>query len=182
MRGIRFNGWRRIGIILSIVWVLVGTWWAQQAVFAPVRAGYSKCISLGVAPNICKAGMDAGVARRKKEELPGAIAAFAIAPIALAWLIIWIALWVRARLPVGGVEGASPEQVQGRGRMDWISGAYNWKRRAVLFAGLAAACYALGWYPASVGFCVGVVCGIWMERGVEKSETKEVAKEPTLSA
>ena len=52
--------------------------------------------------------------------------------------------------------------------MDWISGAYNWKRRAVLFAGLAAACYALGWYPSSVGFCVGVVCGIWMERGVEK--------------
>ena len=85
---------------------------------------------------------------------------------------------MRARLPVSGVEGASPERLQGRGRMDWISGAYKWKRRAVLFAGLAAACYALGWYPASVGFCVGVVCGIWMERGVEKSETKEGAKDP----
>ena len=60
MRGIRLNGWQRIGIILSIVWVFVGTWWAQQAVFAPVRAGYSKCISLGVAPNICKVGMDTG--------------------------------------------------------------------------------------------------------------------------
>ena len=168
MRGVRLNGWQRIGIILSIVWVLVGAWWAQQAVFAPVRAGYSKCISLGVAPSICKAGMDTGVARRKKEELPGAIAVFALAPIALAWLIIWIALTVRARLPASGVEAASPERGQGKGRMDWISGAYNWKRRAVLFAGLAAACYALGWYALSVGFCVGVVCGIWMERGVEE--------------
>ena len=95
MRGVCFNGWQRIGIILSIVWVLVGAWLAQQAVYAPVRAGYSKCISLGVAPSICKAGLDTGMARRKKEELPGAIAVFALAPIALVWLIIWIVRWVR---------------------------------------------------------------------------------------
>ena len=95
MRGFRFNGWQRIGIILSVLWVLVGAWLAQQAVYAPVRAGHSKCISLGVAPNICKTGMDAGIARKKKEELPGAIAVFALAPIALVWLIIWIARWAR---------------------------------------------------------------------------------------
>jgi hypothetical protein len=167
MRGVRLNGWQRIGIILSIVWVFVGAWWAQQAVFAPVRAGYSKCISLGVAPSICKQGLDAGMARRKKEQLPSTVAVFALAPIALAWLIIWSALWVRARLPASGVEVASPEQVQARRPTDWIGGANNWKRRAVLFAGLAAACYALGWYPLAIGFCVGVVCGIWIERGVE---------------
>jgi hypothetical protein len=95
MRGVRLNGLQRIGIILSVLWLLVGAWFAQQAVYAPVRAGYSKCISLGVAPNICKAGMDAGIARRKKEELPGAIAVFALAPIALVWLIIWMVRWVR---------------------------------------------------------------------------------------
>ena len=65
MRGVRLNGWQRIGIILSVLWLLVGAWFAQQAVYAPVRAGYSKCISLGVAPNICKAGMDAGIARKE---------------------------------------------------------------------------------------------------------------------
>ena len=52
--------------------------------------------------------------------------------------------------------------------MDLISGAHNWTRRAALFAGLAAVCYALDWYPWSIGFCVGLVCGIWMERGVEE--------------
>ena len=91
MRGLRL---KRIGIILSVLWVLVGAWLAQQAVYAPVRAGHSKCISLGVAPSICKAELDKGIARRKKE-LPGAIAVFALAPIALVWLIIWILRWIR---------------------------------------------------------------------------------------
>ena len=89
MRGL--NGWQRIGIILSVLWVLVGAWLAQQAVYAPVRAGHSKCISLGVSPTICKAELDKGIAR-KKEELPGAIAVFALAPIILVWLIAWVAL------------------------------------------------------------------------------------------
>ena len=94
MRGVRLNGWQRIGIILSVLWVLVGAWLAQQAVYAPVIAGHSKCLSLGVPPSICKVQLDAGIAR-KKEEIPGAIAVFALAPIALIWLIIWIARWVR---------------------------------------------------------------------------------------
>ena len=95
MRGFRLHSWQRVGIILSVLWVLVGAWLAQQAVYAPLRTGHSKCISLGVAPSICKAELDKGMARRKKEELPGAIAVFALAPIALVWLIIWIVRWVR---------------------------------------------------------------------------------------
>jgi hypothetical protein len=94
MAGFRFNGWQRIGIILSVLWLLGGTWLAQQAVYAPVRAGYSKCISLGVPLSICKAELDKGVARKKKE-LPGAIAVFALGPIVLFWLIAWIVRWVR---------------------------------------------------------------------------------------
>ena len=57
-------------------------------------AGHSKCISLGVPPSICKVQLDAGIAR-KKEEIPGAIAVFALAPIALVWFIIGIVHWVR---------------------------------------------------------------------------------------
>ena len=72
MRTFRRNGWQRIGIILSVLWVLVGAWLAQQSVYAPVRAGHSKCISLGVTPSICKAELDKGIAR-KKEELQGAM-------------------------------------------------------------------------------------------------------------
>ena len=105
MRGFRLNGWQRIGIILSIIWVLVGAWLAQQAVYAPVRAGHSKCISLGVVPSICKAELDKGIARRKKEELPGAIAVFALAPIALVWLVIWMVRWIRRGFQRARLEG-----------------------------------------------------------------------------
>ena len=95
MRGFQLHSWQRVGIILSVLWVLLGAWLAQQAVYAPLRTGYSKCISLGVAPSICKAELDKGTARRKKEKLPGAIAVFAFAPIALVWLIIWMVRWLR---------------------------------------------------------------------------------------
>ena len=95
MRGFRLHSWQRVGIILSVLWVLVGAWLAQQAVYAPLRTGYSKCISLGVAPSICKAELDKGIARRKKEKLPGAIAVFAFAPLALVWLIIGMMRWLR---------------------------------------------------------------------------------------
>jgi hypothetical protein len=57
-RGFRLNSWQRVGMVLSVLWVLVGAWLVQQAVYGPVRAGYSKCISLGVAPSICKTGLD----------------------------------------------------------------------------------------------------------------------------
>ena len=94
MRGFRLKGWQRIGILLSVLWLLVGAWLAQQAVYAPLRAGYSKCLSLSVPPSICKAELDKGIAR-KTEELPGAIAVFALGPIILVWLIAWIVRWVR---------------------------------------------------------------------------------------
>ena len=56
MRGVRLNSWQRVGIALSVLWVIVGAWLAQRVVFDPVRAGYSKCMSLGVGPSICKGG------------------------------------------------------------------------------------------------------------------------------
>ena len=74
-----------------------GCLWEHGGVYAPVRAGHSKCISLGVAPSICKAELDKGIARRKKEELPGAVAVFALAPIAIVWLIIWTMRRIRRR-------------------------------------------------------------------------------------
>ena len=89
MRGFRLNSWQRVGIVLSVLWVIVGAWLAQRVVFDPVRAGYSKCISLGVAPSICKAELDKGIARRK-ERLPGAIGVFALAPISVAWLLTYV--------------------------------------------------------------------------------------------
>ena len=87
---------------------------AQQAVYAPVRAGYTKCIFLGVVPSICKAGLDTGIARRRKEELPGALAGFALTPIALLWLIIWIGRWVKTRLAARETKGFARSNDTGR--------------------------------------------------------------------
>ena len=62
MRGFRLNSWQRVGIVLSVLWVIVEevASFSQRVVFDPVRAGYSKCISLGVGPSICKAELDKG--------------------------------------------------------------------------------------------------------------------------
>ena len=99
MRGVRLNSWQRVGIALSVLWVIVGAWLAQRVVFDPVRAGYSKCMSLGVGQSICKAELGKGIARRK-ERLPGAIGVFALAPISVAWLLTYVIVWtVRWRVP-----------------------------------------------------------------------------------
>ena len=31
MRGFRLNGWQRLGIVLSVLWLIVGTIWAYAA-------------------------------------------------------------------------------------------------------------------------------------------------------
>jgi hypothetical protein len=46
MRGFRLNGWQRIGIVLSVIWLPVGAWLAVKFLHDPVWEGYRICQSL----------------------------------------------------------------------------------------------------------------------------------------
>jgi hypothetical protein len=48
-RGFRLNGWQRIGIVLSVVWAIVGGLWGMKQAVAPAWRQFNACMSL---PNV----------------------------------------------------------------------------------------------------------------------------------
>jgi hypothetical protein len=42
----RLNGWQRLGVILSVIWIFVGPAWAWQELFAPVSQSYAVCMDV----------------------------------------------------------------------------------------------------------------------------------------
>lgn len=93
MRGFRLNGWQRIGIVLSVVWAIAVIVWDTLEVIRHKRL-LSQCLS-GADPvmNYCA----------RTYEVPwfmnAMIVLAALAPIPIAWLLVWglVALvrWVR---------------------------------------------------------------------------------------
>ena len=91
MLGFRLNRWQRIGIVLSSLWAIVGTIWAQRVLF-PTNL-YSKCVDAGVTDAaFCKRIYDAHIANAEKYQL-GVTLIYAVAPVAIAWLLVYIVVW-----------------------------------------------------------------------------------------
>lgn len=103
----RLNGWQRIGVILSCIWLPIGFFWGGgswvEAEGAPVSRALTSCIvnsdSSRAAENACQAIFD--------RDWPVAIAghwwagiAFALIPAIVCWLLAWMTVrlfrWVRA--------------------------------------------------------------------------------------
>jgi hypothetical protein len=114
MRKFRLNGWQRIGIVLSIIWVPLGFVWAIKY-FAPpdhflewpfVKSCYEQ-EAKRPSPNYGHCDQDAQKwyeSQFKFRELQIANAErlalwFALAPIPIVWLlvysVVWIGRWVR---------------------------------------------------------------------------------------
>ena len=72
MRGLRLNGWQRIGIVLSVVWLFVGAWWGLSQLFDPVWSSYRTCVTVALEGltkyEECKQNLDRDLA------MPGASA------------------------------------------------------------------------------------------------------------
>jgi hypothetical protein len=97
-RGFRLNGWQRIGIVLSVVWAIVGGLWGMKQAVAPAWRQFNACMSL---PNV-----DVKVSEEIKNEDLAAIqpwstaAIVGLVPIPIVWLIAYalvaIVRWIRA--------------------------------------------------------------------------------------
>jgi hypothetical protein len=98
MRGFRLNGWQRIGIVLSIVWTLCVSMWFFQHVPGANDPGiasvYLQCIS---APNanrgVCKARAE-WFSEEARSEFRAGWSWAALAPIVVAWLLVYVVVWV----------------------------------------------------------------------------------------
>jgi hypothetical protein len=99
----RLNGWQRIGIVASVLWVIGGGIWGNSLGLAPgeyVAQAYEQCLLSSYSDReACSA--------RFERDWPEAIkyhwhlaAAFAFLPIPLAWLavggLVILVRWIRA--------------------------------------------------------------------------------------
>jgi hypothetical protein len=98
MRRFRINGWQRIGIVLSLLWVLGVSQWFLRHLPQPDDLGiasiYLQCIN--------EAEADRGVCQNRAEwfskearsEFRVAWATIVAAPVITVWLIIYIVIWM----------------------------------------------------------------------------------------
>ena len=109
----RLNGWQRIGIVASVVWVIGGGFWGNTVGLSQgdyVKLTLEQCLAArSIQPDgTIPRDADWGPCYAKFEkDWPEAVkdhwyyaAAFAFIPIPLAWLVVWgmvsLARWIRA--------------------------------------------------------------------------------------
>ena len=97
MRGFRLKGWQRIGIGLSLVWLLAtSTWFFQhlpEANGPAIASVYLQCITQpkAVGDN-CKAKAE-WFSQEELAELEAARVWAALLPIIVAWVLVYIVVW-----------------------------------------------------------------------------------------
>lgn len=98
----KLNGWHRLGIIASVLWILIGGCCGNESAFRQGDAAvdaYIRCSDLPYIPDSrCSAEFQTDYAAATADHwLVAAIYAFV--PVVLAWLLAWIILaltrWVR---------------------------------------------------------------------------------------
>jgi uncharacterized membrane protein len=98
MRRFRLSGWQRIGIVLSVVWLVVGFVWARHLIYDPIYASDAQCLGSTKDWSICDSSYKKDLAIGRDEEL-GMFAIVALAPIPIAWLlaygIVALVRWIR---------------------------------------------------------------------------------------
>jgi hypothetical protein len=101
----RLNGWQRIGIALSLPWIVVGTLWESGASIEKStslsKLVYSVCSEDHPFSNTCAADFSHNYARDLELSNHWADGvAFGVVPVIMAWVavyaLLWIARWVRA--------------------------------------------------------------------------------------
>src|SRR6266446_7650316 len=110
----RLNGWQRIGLVLSIAWVLAGGFWGNKIALDEAGARISSQLDHCVAQNKLRYGeygpydqvwtpcwneFRANFMRNAEGHWVGA-ALFALVPLPIAWLLayalLYLVRWIRA--------------------------------------------------------------------------------------
>jgi hypothetical protein len=96
MRGFRLNGWRRIGIVFSVLWAIVFGLWGAENIVAN-EGELERCLVLQPANSDevnCRQLYAPQIIKTKYITL-----AVALTPIPIAWLLIYIVIrtirWIR---------------------------------------------------------------------------------------
>jgi hypothetical protein len=103
----RLNRWQRGGIVISVVWAVVGGLWGLSAVHNPSTAERAFCDGLAqiytrtpdyVRPSDAAPAQDAGCGQWKQYRVLMPLV-FGLAPIPIAWLLVYglvgVVRWLR---------------------------------------------------------------------------------------
>ena len=96
MRRFRLNGWQRIGVVLSVVWMIVGGSWGWQHANDKADAEFKVCITqIQTASDV-----QACRAKRAGALVPNwfGAAVVALAPITVVWLFFYGLIFVARRI------------------------------------------------------------------------------------
>jgi len=106
----RLNGWQRIGVVLSVVWIVAGGFWTRRILFDEYGYGvanrkYVSCLQGSREPGAvaCERQYSADL-QRVYDESGGAINSLnlglTLVPLVAAWLLVYalvgIGRWIRA--------------------------------------------------------------------------------------
>ena len=100
MRGFRLNGWQRIGIILSVVWLVAGYFLALHLLYDHIYEWHAACLHRPDIPGLpdCDSVLNEDLADARSKET-GTIAFWTLAPIVVVWLlayaVVGLVRWVR---------------------------------------------------------------------------------------
>jgi ketosteroid isomerase-like protein len=96
MRSFRLNGWQRIGLLLSVVWMIIGGSWGWRHAYDKADAEFRACIAAVHTVADVQACRDT---RFRALAVPRGVSAgiVALAPLTVVWLFIYGLVWLVRR-------------------------------------------------------------------------------------
>jgi hypothetical protein len=91
---VRFNGWQRIGIVLSVLWLIVALFIERHKIYDPIYTSYDHCVYRTLDWSVCDKDMDDAVVEASKTE-PFTYAIVALGPTLALWLFGYVIAWIR---------------------------------------------------------------------------------------
>ena len=114
MRRLHLNGWQRIGIVLSVIWAIVGGLWGFYAV-DHTAADYQTCLKSSTYWEACRQAFAYNYAASSNTRWYNA-ALLGLAPIPIGWLIGYaladIVSWIRAGFRGSAANRAITERIE----------------------------------------------------------------------
>lgn len=84
----RLHGWARIGIVLSLMWTIIGSVWALNLLYGRVYQNYAVCQTMiSATASDCEQLFQTQYAEAQQRQL-AAVAVLGFGPIPLVWLLV----------------------------------------------------------------------------------------------
>lgn len=124
MRGSRLKGWQRIGIVLSVVWAIVGGTWGWKHAHDKINEDFKACVRAFETPSDLQACRET---RFRAIAVPrGYTAALvALAPVTFVWLLAYalVALvrWIRGQVSNPRLDARQVGYMPDKARLDVVT-------------------------------------------------------------